>query len=309
MSATIPEGPPEIDDKQLRAELVDFYRLDARAVERIFELMQHSDLGFGDAAVHLQLLSRKDVEEAAKRVGARTQAAAPGLIENALRRVSTDRRVVVRHADPVKPGPPLGIAHEPDSARSERLRALRTELLLLNEGARGANCVTVMSADAGVGKSQLAAELAIAFAQLGRRTLLVDADLRNPQQHQLFASSNEHGLSRTIAEFEKPHYHPVTGLTHMHLLCAGPVPPNPLELLSDGRFEKLVTEWRNTYEFLVFDTPAVASFADGLAVATIVGRVLLLSRSNHSTYRTTRELMRRLAATQARVLGAVLNEF
>jgi protein-tyrosine kinase len=95
----------------------------------------------------------------------------------------------------------------------------------------------------------------------------------------------------------------------MHLLTAGPVPPNPLELLSDGRFEKLVAEWRNNYEFLVLDTPPVSKCADGLAVATLAGRVLVLSRAQHTSYKSTRELMRRLATTQSKILGAVLNHF
>jgi protein-tyrosine kinase len=166
-----------------------------------------------------------------------------------------------------------------------------------------------VSPGAGEGRSQLSAELAIAFAQLGRRTLLVDADLRNPQLHSLFGAMNEHGLSRTISSFEKPIYHPVAGLPQMHLLTAGPPPPNPLELLSDGRFEKLVTEWRNGYEFLVFDTPPVSKFADGLAVATLAGRVLILSRAQHTSYASTTSLLRRLATTQSRILGAVLNHF
>ncbi len=97
----------------------------------------------------------------------------------------------------------------------------------------------------GEGRSQLCGELAISFAQLGRRTLLVDADMRRPHQHVLFGASNQYGLSKAITTREAPYYNPVAGLTHMHLLTAGPVPPNPLELLSDGRFSDLFTTWRN----------------------------------------------------------------
>jgi protein-tyrosine kinase len=95
----------------------------------------------------------------------------------------------------------------------------------------------------------------------------------------------------------------------MHLLTAGPTPTNPLELLSDGRFEKLVTEWRNAYEFLVLDTPPLSKCADGIAVATLAGRVLLLSRAQHTSYAGTRDMLRRLASTQSRILGAVINHF
>ena len=95
----------------------------------------------------------------------------------------------------------------------------------------------------------------------------------------------------------------------MHLLTAGEIPPNPLELLSDGRFEKLMADWRNNYEFLVLDTPPVSQCADGLAIATLAGRVLVLSRAQHTPYKNTREMLRRLATTQSRILGAVMNHF
>jgi capsular exopolysaccharide synthesis family protein len=203
----------------------------------------------------------------------------------------------------------LILAHEPDNPRSERLRALRTELLLLHETGRGANMVAVLSAGSGEGRSQLSAELAISFAQLGRRTLLVDTDMRKPQQHVLFGSPNLQGLSLAITRRDRPYFHPVEGLPFMNLLTAGPIPPNPLELLSDGRFSNLITEWRNSYEFIVLDTPPVAECADGLAVATLVGNALVLSRAQHTTFKSTRALLRRLASTHSRLLGAVVNHF
>jgi protein-tyrosine kinase len=308
LSAQLPIGGEE-DDKELRAELVSYFHLDAHAVGKIFELMQASDIRFSDAAIQLRLISAADVEEALGRTRANRPAPETGLVENAIRRISADKRIVLRHGEIVTPSPRLILAHDADNARSERLRALRTELLLLNEGTRGANIVAIVSPGPGEGRSQLAAELAIAFAQLGRRTLLVDADLRNPAQHTLFGATNEHGLTRVISNFEKPIYRPVQGLPQMHVLTAGPAPPNPLELLSDGRFEKLITDWRNSYEFLVLDTPPVSKCADGIAVATLAGRVLLLSRAQHTTYASTRDMLRRMATTQSRILGAVINHF
>ncbi len=298
------------DDSETRAELVAHCNLDSVAVENILETMQRADMSFSDAAVHLGLASREDVEETKLRLRPIPPAEQqPGLVESAIRRISTDRRVVLQQGEAVTPGPRLILAHDADSPRSERLRALRTDLLLLNEGTRGANVVAVVSPNSGEGRSQLTAELAIAFAQLGRRTLLVDADLRNPQQHNLFGGTNERGLSSALMAGERPIYRPVNGLPQMHLLTAGPIPPNPLELLSDGRFERLITEWRNSYEFLVFDTPPVSKCADGIAVATLTGRVLILSRAQHTSYTSTRDTLRRLATTQSRILGAVLNHF
>ncbi len=288
---------------------MEYFRLDAHALAKIFEVMQTTDLSFTDAALRLGLFTRADVDEALHRTRAGAPKEEPGLIESAVNRISSSRRIVLRHGERVTPGRQLILAHDQDNPRSERLRALRTELLLLNEATRGAKIVAVVSPCSGEGRSQLAAELAIAFAQLDRRTLLVDADLRSPRQHALFGSTNDLGLSNTIANFQRPVYHPVVGLPQMHLFTAGPVPPNPLELLSDGRFEKLVTEWRNHYEFLVFDTPPISKYADGLAVATLAARVLVLSRAQHTSYQSTRDMLRRLATTQSKILGAVLNHF
>ena len=200
-------------------------------------------------------------------------------------------------------------AFSPYHRRSEQIRLLRTELLLRHGDPARANLVTVLSAQPGEGRSRLAAELAIAFSQLGQPTLLVDADLRAPSQHVLFNADNSHGLARSLARPGPVPLHAVAGLPSLSLLTAGPTPANPIELLSDRQFENLVDEWSQRYQYVVFDTPAVARYADALAVATITGRVLPVSRAQHTPISDMRELMRRVAATRARVLGAVLNHF
>jgi Mrp family chromosome partitioning ATPase len=125
----------------------------------------------------------------------------------------------------------------------------------------------------------------------------------------LFGSSNLIGLADAISRNQKPLFHPVDGLPQLSLLTSGSIPPNPLELLSDGRFERLLQDWRKTYEFVVLDTPPVHSYADGLAIATLAGRVIVLSRGQHTSFNETRDLMRRLATTQSQILGAVINYF
>jgi receptor protein-tyrosine kinase len=309
LNAPSAKDPAVDSDKELRSVLISHFKLTPDTVDKIYAEMQLSDMSFTDVALRLGFVSPEQITEALLRTRGGLAQNEAGLIESVIRRVSSDRRVVVRHGEDVKPGEQLILAHDPYNPRSERIRALRTELLLLNEGTRGANIVPVMSPCSGEGRSQLAAELAISFAQLGRRTLLVDADMRKPKQHVLFATSNENGLSRSISAGEKPYFHPVVGLPLMHLLTAGPIPPNPLELLSDGRFEKLLSEWRNTYEFIVLDTPPVSLCADGMAVATLAARVLLVSRAQHTSYKATRDMLRRLETTQSNILGAVLNHF
>jgi receptor protein-tyrosine kinase len=309
-SSTADRDPLENTSQvHLHAALISELGLSDVTVERIYEVMQSMSTTFVDAAHRLGIVPAEAIEQALQKIRAGQTVEDAGMIETAIRRIASDRRVVLRQGERVKPSPKLIIAHDSENPRSERLRALRTELLLMHETGRGANIVAVLSSGSGEGRSQLCGELAISFAQLGRRTLLVDADMRKPQQHVLFGSTNLHGLSQAIALNEKPYFHPVDGLPFMHLLTAGPIPPNPLELLSDGRFSNLVTDWRNAYEFIVLDTPPVAQCADGLAVATMAARALVLSRAQHTTYKSTRALLRRLENTQSRLLGAVINHF
>lgn len=285
--------------------------LSAEALHAAYELMQEGNLSFPEAAVRLGYATQGDFVEALAE-GAPSKPASgegAGLIENAIRKIAANRQVVVVQGDTVKIGPSLVHALNADNPRSEKIRALRTELLLLSTASSDANIIALLSASASEGRSQLAAELAISFSQLGRRTLLVDGDLRKPAQHILFGSSNITGLADAISRNQKPLFHPVDKLPHLSLLTSGVVTSNPLELLSDGRFQKMIQDWRKAFDFVLIDTPPVHSYADGLAIATLAGRVVLVSRGQRTTFKSTSEMLRRLATTQSQILGGVINHF
>src|SRR6185503_14942407 len=194
------------------------------------------------------------------------------------RREDDPQRVqpLMRVASPVvrfaRPTPRLAGAYDTFDPRYEKIRALRTELLLRREPGDRAEVIALLSPRTGDGRSQLAAELAIAFAQLGRPTLLVDADLRHSSQHLLFSADNKSGLAQAIAHGTTPHFQPVEGSQHLWLLTAGPTPDNALELLLNKRFAALVEEWRESFDFVVLDTPPIAEYSDGLAVASLIKR-------------------------------------
>jgi protein-tyrosine kinase len=209
----------------------------------------------------------------------------------------------------VKPGERLIMAQGKRNPRCEAIRALRTELLVRQAEIDSTDMVVLLSACAGEGRSLLAADLAIGVAQTGVPTLLVDADLRNPNQHLLFGTHNRHGLSQAIGAGERPRLRSVQGLPSMSLLTAGEVTDDPLELLSGLCFKLMVDEWREHFKFVVVDTAPVSQFSDGLVIANRVGRVLLLSRAQHTPARKMRDMMRRLAATRAEVQGAVISHF
>jgi protein-tyrosine kinase len=312
MSASPRDPIPQHDPAatpELNEALVLLYRLSNEAIERINELMGSLHIKFSEAALHTGVISQQELDEAMEWVRQRAMLQGRGIVEEVLRRNALARQAPVRTGVELIPGPRLILAHDPNHPRSETLRTLRTELLLRLKGGRGTSAIAVISPSAGEGRSQLVSELAVAFAQLGRRTLLVDADLRRPTLHTLFSADNESGLSQALVDFNKLELNRVRGLPEMAVLTSGPVPPNPAELLSSRQFERVLGIWRRNFEFILLDTPPAAEFSDGLAVASAVGNVLMLSRVATTSFSALGEMRRKLEATQARTLGAVLNRF
>jgi protein-tyrosine kinase len=204
----------------------------------------------------------------------------------------------------------LDIAHGVRDQRSEKILALRTELLLRRTSSDHAYMIAMISPCNGEGRSQLAAELAIAFARMNRPTLLVDTDFRNPQQHVLFNADNSSGgLVQAIESDRIPDLHGVENLPQLVLITAGLIPSNPLELLSSEKFAQIIEYMRDNFEYIIFDTPPTAKYSDGMIIANLVGNVLSLSRANHTSHRHMRDMLRGLSITNSRILGGVLNRF
>ena len=298
-----------VHEQELSAILVAHYQLSEEQIERIQEAALATPVGFGEAAVQIGIVTQRELDAAIDAVRHRASERDVSIVESAIRRRTQGRDVAVRNLPQVSPGNELILAHDPHNPRSERIRALRTALLLLDDTPSQAHSLALVSPGSGEGRSLLAAELAIAFSQLRRRTLLIDADLRNPRQHILFGAENAWGLAQTLALGGPPQMLSVEKLTHLSLLTSGPIVANPLELLSDGRFGRMLADWRYDYDFIVIDTPPVGKYADGLAIATTAGRALVLSRAAVTTRRDMKDMMRRLGSTQARVMGAVLSNF
>jgi receptor protein-tyrosine kinase len=290
-------------------ELVEQHGLSTMDAERILDAIRRTGSTFAQAAQDLGLLKPNDTF--AETTPARQNSTnLPSLVEVAIQRqrLSASRELALRQGAELTPGVELQHSFEAFHPRSEKMRSLRTELLLLAEPAQHANVFALMSANSGEGRSRLAAELAISFAQLGRRTLLVDADLRRPHQHVLFGDTNDSGLADALESNVTPLLHPIAGPPHMFFCKAGPLRRNPLELLSDGAFGRVLFEWRRAYEFIVVDTPPLSQFADALAVASVVGRVLVMTRTGHTSFKDMRGVLRRLEGSRAQVLGAVMQD-
>jgi protein-tyrosine kinase len=298
----------QIPDEQVHKALVLLYSLSNEALENINELMHKLQIRFADAALHTGVITQDELDRAMDWIRHRAVQRGRGIIEEVLRR-QVRREVVLWQGDQLRPSEALVLAHDPKHPRSETLRSLRTELLLRTRNMGGTGVLAVLSPCASEGRSQLAAELAIAFAQLGRRTLLIDADLRRPRQHVLFGSENNNGLAQALVDGGPIHLRGIEGLPQMALLTSGALPPNPLELLAGNRFERLLAEWRRSFEFVILDTPPAGESSDAITVATATGQVLMVSRANATPFRALKEMYRKLEATHARTLGAVIGRF
>jgi protein-tyrosine kinase len=306
-----PSGPssPQ-DDEEIVEALIKRCKLSHEDVANIHESMRTMGARFADAAVHLGLVTPGDIVDITAELMSRRAKRGASIIERVMMRGRPgSRELKVSRLGTVMPGPQLTIAHDPDCERSEQLRALRTDLMFLGDLRNQANLLAVLSPCSGEGRSQLAAELAIAFSQLGRRTLLVDADLRKPGQHLLFSAPNDWGLGQALSFGDRVSLYDVHGLPFLSMLPAGPTVPNPLELLSGNRLGPLIHTWRYHYDFVVIDTPPVSQYADALAMATLVRRVLIMGRQEVTQYKQMKGMLRRIAMTQSQVLGAVLNKF
>jgi protein-tyrosine kinase len=283
-------------------------RLTPDVAVRIDEAMRSMGIGFGEAAIQLGLITPEEFAEATL---AREQPppTRDGIFEAALQRTTLNRGLPVKYVGTVKPGSALTLLRDPDHAYSEKIRALRTELMLLNSTSRSGNVLVVLSACRGEGRTQLCAELAIAFSQLAQRTLLVDADLRRPRVHALFDSENGFGLGPALATGGVPQLLGVEKLPHLSVLTAGFTVPNPLELLTNGHFQRQISDWRKKYSMVIIDTPPITEFADGLAIASFAEQVVIVGRSGSTPHKNMKEMLRRMGGTQSRIVGAVINSF
>lgn len=191
---------------------------------------------------------------------------------------------------------------------SEAYRSLRTALLLST--AEELKVVGVTSAQTGEGKTATATNLAVVMAQLGRRVLLVDADLRKPRLHKVFNLPNRYGLVNVLTEGTPPDqlYRPVD-VPDLYVLPSGPQPPNPAELLASDRMREFLRRERHTFDFVVIDTTPTLAVTDATLVGSMVDGMLLCLRAHKVTREEARDTRDRLQLAEVKILGTVLNRY
>lgn len=274
-------------DSSMGVLLVDAGKLTLEGAERVLRMQKDLGIRFGEAAVRLGLVSEDDVQEALAR-----QFAYPYLPKGQ-----------------ANLSPRLVAAYEPFSPQVESLRAIRSQLML-RWFARGHRALAVLGADPEDGAALFAANLAVVFSQLGEQTLLVDANLRAPRQHDVFGLRPRQGLSDLLAgRADLEVVLRVGGFVDLSVLPAGTLPPNPQELLSRDAFRTLDTSLASRYDVVLYDLAPFGAGADALAVAARAGGVLLAVRKDHTRVVQLARMTEQLAEAGAEVVGAVVMEF
>ncbi|HEX2163587.1 MAG TPA: polysaccharide biosynthesis tyrosine autokinase, partial [Thermoanaerobaculia bacterium] len=194
---------------------------------------------------------------------------------------------------------------KPRLAAAEAYRSLRTALLL--SAAHELKVLAVTSVEAAEGKTATAANLAVVLAQLGRRVVLLDADLRKPRIHKVFGVSNRAGLVTYLTTGSDQGIVHRTDVGGLFVVPSGPIPPNPSELLASDRMRELIGRLRESFDYVVFDTPPALAVTDSTIVGSIADGVVLCVRSGQVDRRDAGRALERLRMADVRVLGAVLN--
>ena len=219
------------------------------------------------------------------------------------------KRLKTMSAENEKPEAPALVTYaRPRSEAAEAYRALRTSILLSAFGAPP-KVILVTSALPQEGKTTISANSALVLAQRGSRVLLIDADLRRPGVDRLFGFRSRGGLSTLISGVDKFEdvVVPFTQVPNLWILPAGPIPPQPVELLGSTVMKDHITRWRDEFDHIIIDTPPCLSVTDAVVLSPEADRVILVARSGKTSKPALRRACDLLLQVNARVMGIVLN--
>lgn len=195
----------------------------------------------------------------------------------------------------------------PHSPISEQFRLIRTGIQFSNVD-KELKSLVVTSPSPGEGKSTIAANLAIVFAQQGKRVLLIDSDLRKPTVHHLFHIENSIGLTNIVtgqATLEKSVK--TTIQQNLWILTSGPIPPNPSELLGSKGMDSLLEKAESEYDFVILDSPPVLAVTDAQILSNKTGGVVLVFSSGNTQVDSAKKTKESLESMKVKILGVVLN--
>ena len=267
--------------------LLDMGKISPVDAERILLLQKEKGMRFGEAAQALGLITEADIEQ-----------------------------VLAHQFDYpyLRPGqggfsPDLVAAYRPFDSQVEMLRGIRSQLML-RWFANGRKALAIASVNPDDGASMFVANLAVVFSQLGEKTLLVDANLRAPQQQSIFNIQAKQGLSDILVDrADLDVVHKVEPFIDLSVLTAGTLPPNPQELLNRSSFARFHQHAEHSYDAVLYEVSAFSTGADALAVATHVGGVLLVARKDQTRLAHINAAADQLGRYGADVVGSVLLDY
>lgn len=198
---------------------------------------------------------------------------------------------------------------DPRSAFSESYRSVRTSLQFATESGVP-KCLLVTSPSAGEGKTTTALSLARHFAQLGRRVLLIDCDLRNPSLHRVLGSDNAVGLSNYLAGNINPAaaIRPTKTL-RLTFIPSGPLPPNPAELLAGPKMMSMLALACEKFDQVIIDGPPVMGLADSPILSNLASGTLIVVEAGSTRIATAKAALKRLIGARAHIIGALLTKY
>ncbi len=287
----VPISPIFSASRSIGDILVATGRLSSKDAARILDYQKAHNVQFGDAAIKLKLLTKDDIDYALGQ--------------------QYDYSYLTAANSNLSPA--LLSAYQPFSKVSENLRALRSQLMLrwFNKMPEH-KVLALVSPGKQDGRTFVASNLAIVFAQQGQRTLLIDADLRGEPEHNqqaLFKLGRSFGLSGILANragLETVQL--VPGLPNLAILSAGAKPPNPQELLGRLAFGNLLEAACLQFDVIIIDTPASSDYSDAEIVASRAGTALVVGRKNKTLVPEIIHLAQRLQSDGVSVVGSVFND-
>jgi receptor protein-tyrosine kinase len=272
-------------DMRLGALMVRAGTLSHSEAEKVGSLLPQEGLRFGDLAIKLKLVKPEDVEAA----------------------LTTQRSYAEFPVQQVMQRQDVMAALDPAGCNIDQLRAIRGQLQL---GWFTQHKTLLLSGPSGgEGTSMITAGLGCIFADLGWRTLLIDANLRAPRQHKLFGLTNQLGLSTILANSPGAlHPQRVSHVASLSVLVAGPTSSNPAELISRDTFKHILAEGAARYDVVLVDGPCGAS-PEFQVLAAHIGGLMIIAQKGTTHLAAVRELKDRVQRVGAQVVGAVLNDY
>ncbi|QLG88222.1 polysaccharide biosynthesis tyrosine autokinase [Chitinibacter bivalviorum] len=284
MNANVNTTITQMAKGNIGQQLLDNDKLTVNQAEKVLLLQKETGIRFGEAAIKLGYISEQDIQDVLAQ-----QFEYPYL-------VSGQSKVSEK----------LVAAYSPFDSQVEALRSLRSQIVLrwIESGNKS---IALASYDAKNSSDLLAANLAIVFSQLGERTLLVDANLREATQHELFGIENRKGLSDILAgRAGLDSVQRITDFRDLSILSAGTKAPNPQELLSRDTFSQIARDLAQAYDIVIYSTSALKDAADAQMVASRVKGAILVAGRNKTPIKGLELAKTQIESANAKILGCVL---